>query len=72
MTTTDIRTRQRPQAEPTAQSLRLAELDAEIAAVKAKLDDPHGWGKELRNEHDRLLGLRADLVALTATTVLAA
>lgn len=74
MTVTDIRTRRA--AVPTVESAELAELDAQIAAVTAKLDDPQGWGDWLEAERTKLLGLRAELhtalVELTATTVLAA
>jgi hypothetical protein len=63
-------------AEPTAESVVLAELDAQIAAVDLKLADPQGWGNELNQERSRLLRRRTELldaaVDLTATTVLAA
>lgn len=76
MTITDIRTRQTATPKPTAESAALAALDAQIAAVTRKLQDPQGWGKELDDERSRLLGLRSRLldatVDLTATTVLAA
>jgi hypothetical protein len=76
MTVTDIRTRQTTQSTETVESAELAEIDAQIAAVTAKLKNPQGWGKELDDERSRLLGLRTELlgaaVDLTATTVLAA
>jgi hypothetical protein len=77
MTTSDVthirtRKRTRTQSESTPESARLTELDAQITAVEAKLADPHGWGRELADERTRLLGLRAELVALTATSALAA
>lgn len=75
MTVTAIRPRLTT-AETTVESAELAELDAQIAAVTAKLKDPQGWGKELADERSRLLRLRTELLAaavdLTATTVLAA
>lgn len=81
MTVTDLsftrtRSTRPPRPEPTVESAELAVLDAQIAAVTAKLADPQGWGKELSDERSRLLGLRTELhgalVELTATTVLAA
>jgi hypothetical protein len=51
---------------------RLKELNADIAAIEARQGDPQGWGKLLADERSKLLAKRAELVALTATTVLAA
>lgn len=76
MTVTDLRPRTAARPEPTAESRKLADLDAEIAAVDRKLDDPQGWGKELTDARARLLGLRAALLStgaeLTVMTMLAA
>lgn len=59
MTVTDIRTRRT--AEPTVESAELAALDAEIAALTAKLKDPQGCGDWLEAERTKLLSLRAEL-----------
>jgi hypothetical protein len=72
MTVIQIRPSTTPQPEPTDESKLLADLNAEIAAVEAKQNDPQGWAKELEDLRARLIAKRAELVALTATTVLAA
>jgi hypothetical protein len=77
VTVTDIRARtSHPQPEQTTESQLLAESDAQIRAVEAKQADPQGWAKELEDERARLIEARgrilAEMVALTATTVLAA
>ena len=73
MTVTQIRP---TTTEQTPESMRLAELDRQIAAVEAKQADPQGWAKELEDERARLIEtrakLRARIVALTARTALAA
>lgn len=62
--------------DPTAESERLARINADLAAIEAKQVDPHGWGSLLEDERSRLLSERAELlagrVALTATTMLGA
>lgn len=76
MTVTDIRPDMTAHPETTVESAELADIDAQITAVTAKLKDPQGWADRLEEERDRLLGLREQLLAaavdLTATTVLAA
>jgi len=73
MTVTQLRP---ASTEQTPESKRLAALDRQIAAVEAKQADPQGWAKELGDERARLIDARgrlhAKMVALTATTVLAA
>ena len=60
----------RPTTDPTPAE-RLAHLDAEIAAIDAKLQDPQGWRDALIANRDKLAAQR-ERVALVATTVLAA
>jgi hypothetical protein len=72
MTVTQIRPTTMPQPEPTDESDSLAALNAEIAAIEARQPNPQGWAKELEDARSKLIAKRAELVALTATTVLAA
>lgn len=58
-------------AEPTPESQRLARLDADIAALKAKRKDPQGWEEQIEAELQRL-SVQRELLRLAATTILAA
>lgn len=72
MTVTQIRLTTVSHPEPTPESLLLAKLNADIAAIEARQSNPQGWAKLLEDERSKLLAKRAELVALTATSALAA
>jgi hypothetical protein len=60
----------------TPESVELARINADLAAIEARMDNPHGWAKLLEDQRAVLLGRRAELLAgridLTATSVLGA
>lgn len=64
------------EAVRTPESQRLARINADLAAIDAKRNDPQGWAQLLEDERSRLLSERAGLLmagaGLTVTTVLGA
>ncbi len=62
--------------DQTVESAELARINADLAAVEAKMHDPQGWGRLLEDQRSVLLSRRAALLAdrvdLTATTMLGA